>query len=55
MVLGNIVCDLDSKVKIKGKKMGICDGVPSTASLVNNEITPLDWLEIRSTYNANNP
>ena len=32
--LGNILCDLDPKVKVKGKKAGICDGVPSTAALV---------------------
>ena len=30
-VLGNISCDLDTKVKVK--KAGICDGVPSTAAL----------------------
>ena len=30
-VLGNILCDLDLKVKVKGKKADICDGVPSTA------------------------
>ena len=33
-VLGNTLCDLDPKVKVKGKKVGICDGVPSTAALV---------------------
>ena len=33
-VLGNILCDLDPKVKTKGKKAGFCDGVPSTAALV---------------------
>ena len=27
------MCDLDPKVKVKGKKAGICDGVPSTAAL----------------------
>ena len=27
--------DLDPKVKVIGKKAGICDGVPSTAALVN--------------------
>ena len=26
--------DLDPKVKVIGKKVGICDGVPSTAALV---------------------
>ena len=26
--------DLDPKVKVIGKKAGICDGVPSTAALV---------------------
>ena len=34
MVLGNILCDLDPKVKVTGKKAGICDGVPSTVILV---------------------
>ena len=33
-VLSYILCDLDPKVKIIGKKAGICDGVPSTAALV---------------------
>ena len=33
-VLSYILCDLDPKVKVKGKKAGICDGVPSTAALV---------------------
>ena len=31
-VLGNILCDLDPKVKVK--KADICDGVPSTDTLV---------------------
>ena len=31
---GNTLCDLDRKVKVKVKKADICDGVPSTASLV---------------------
>ena len=31
--LGIILCDLDTKVKVKGKKAVICDGVPSTAAL----------------------
>ena len=30
-VLGQFSCNLDSKVKVNGKKAGICDGVPSTA------------------------
>ena len=34
LVLSNILCDLDPKVKITGKKTGICDGVPSTSALV---------------------
>ena len=34
MVLGSILCDLDPNVKVKGKKAGICGGVPSTAALV---------------------
>ena len=32
MVLGNILCDPDPKVKVKGKKAGICNGVPLTAA-----------------------
>ena len=28
------LCDLDPKVKVKGQKAGICDGVPSTSALV---------------------
>ena len=28
------MCDLDPKVKVIGKKAGICDGLPSTAALV---------------------
>ena len=30
------LCGLDPKVKVIGKKAGICDGVPSTAALVVN-------------------
>ena len=33
-VLSNILCDLDSKVKVIGQKAGICDGVPSTSAVV---------------------
>ena len=33
-LLDNILCNLDPKVKIKGKEAGICDSVPSTAALV---------------------
>ena len=33
-ILGNILCDLDPKVKVKGKKVGIRDGILSTAALV---------------------
>ena len=33
-VLSYILCDLDPKVKVKGQKAGICDGVPSTSALV---------------------
>ena len=29
------MCDLDPKVKVGGKKAGICDSVPSTAALVS--------------------
>ena len=32
--MSHILCDLDPKVKVIGKKAGICDGVPSTAALV---------------------
>ena len=28
------MCGLDPKVKVIGKKVGICDGIPSTAALV---------------------
>ena len=34
------MCDLDPKVKVIGKKAGICDGVPSTAALVYINIGP---------------
>ena len=30
-VFRNISCNPDTKVKVKGKKAGICDGVQSTA------------------------
>ena len=33
-VLGSILCNLDPKVKVKGKEPRICDGAPSTAALV---------------------
>ena len=33
-VLTYILCDLDPKVKVKGQKAGICDGVPLTSALV---------------------
>ena len=32
-ILGNILCNCDPKVKVKSKKAGICDGVPSIAVL----------------------
>ena len=32
--------DLDPKVKVIGKKAGICDGVPSTAALVHCSFIP---------------
>ena len=32
------MCDLDPKVKVIGKKAVICDGVPSTAALVTNDL-----------------
>ena len=34
-VLSYILCDLDPKVKVIGRKAGICDGVPSTSALVS--------------------
>ena len=34
LVLSNILCDLDPKVKVIGQKAGICDGEPSTSALV---------------------
>ena len=34
MVLGNTLCNIDPKVKIKGTKAGICESVPLTAALV---------------------
>ena len=37
------MCDLDPKVKVIGKKAGICDGVPSTAALVLYGGTPTCW------------
>ena len=33
-VMSCILCDLDPKVKVKGQKAGICNGVPSTSALV---------------------
>ena len=38
-VLSNILCDLDPKVKVIGRKAGICDGVPSTSALVLFDFT----------------
>ena len=35
------MCDLDPKVKVIGKKAGICDGVPLTAALV---VSDLDYI-----------
>ena len=32
-VLGNILCNHDPKIKVKSKKAGFCDGIPSTAFL----------------------
>ena len=34
-ILDNILCDLDPKVKLIGKIVGIWDGVPLTAALFN--------------------
>ena len=33
-VLSYILCDLDPKVKVIGKKAGICDGVPLASAPV---------------------
>ena len=38
-VLSNILCDLDTKVKVIGQKAGICEGVPSNSALVLFEST----------------
>ena len=35
-VMSYNLCDLDPKVKVIGKKAGICNGVPSTAVLVKH-------------------
>ena len=40
-VLSYILCDLDPKVKVIGQKAGICDGVPSTSTLV---LSYFEWL-----------
>ena len=47
------MCDLDSKVKVIGKKAGICDGVPSTAALVDvfMYILPTHQSKQRCPYN----
>ena len=37
---------LTPKVKVIGKKVGICDGVPSTAALVFNCVLVVIWLLI---------
>ena len=39
-VLGNILRDLDPKVKVNGKIAGICEGVPSTGALVFIRFNP---------------
>ena len=38
------MCDLDPKVKVIGKKAGICDGVPSTAALVYFSVGGSDFI-----------
>ena len=38
--------DLDPKVKVIGKKAGICDGVPSTAALVELKIVNISYPSI---------
>ena len=55
MVLGNILCNLDPKVKVKGKEAGICDGVPSTAALVflhYNNLLPITLRFWKENYNC---
>ena len=52
-MLSYILYDLDPKVKVIGKKAGICDGVPSTAALVLNylafsENTGMDFYNDRA-------
>ena len=42
-VLSYILCDLDPKVKVIGKKAGICDGVPLTSALVYFNIFSSHW------------
>ena len=44
------MCDLDPKVKVIGKKAGICDGVPSTAALV---IINIDFLKLNLSFLSN--
>ena len=41
-------CYLDPKVKVKGKKAVICDGLPSTAALVYYLIIKRVWGEINT-------
>ena len=41
--------DLDPKVKVIGKKAGICDGVPSTAALVIIKVDGPDLMEYNPT------
>ena len=40
--MGNILCDLDPKVKVTGKRVGIGDGIPSTAALVRFRFTQVN-------------
>ena len=48
-VLGNILCCLDPKVKVKGKKVCICDGVPSNAALVVIVLIE-SWMDLTSFF-----
>ena len=45
---GKILCNLDPKVKVKGKEAHICDGVPSTAALVFLDYN--DYFELHLVY-----
>ena len=44
-VLDNVLCDLNLKFKINGKKAGICDGVPSTAFLLSDDFFNINFFK----------